>query len=237
MGGTDGPHGTRNLLIDLDGTLVASRKAALPLAFIFHGCAGLGHDISLGKRLGVLRTVTRAVQGSGEICNFRRSVQSLAGYLRVEPAAAEALYRSTLRHMFPKLRPWFRPIPEAQRFLKAVRGRYRLILATNPVWPLEYVEMRMRWGGINPDWFEFIASSETMHHAKPETGYFLELLQHLNLRGSDCLFIGDSARKDFPAHAAGMRVFLLNRRPPHQVRGQAAWGDYQDLQRHLGGLA
>ena len=93
------------------------------------------------------------------------------------------------------------------------RLKYGLTLATNPVWPPEIIEMRVKWAGIDPSVFGFITHVRAMHAIKPRPEYYQEILDLQGLKAEDCLLIGDNVKMDLPATRAGIRVFIINSKP------------------------
>lgn len=96
---------------------------------------------------------------------------------------------------------------ETVRFLKE-RGR-KLVLASNPVFPLTAQKNRMRWAGTDPEEFCYITSYENSRFCKPDPRYYREILQTLRLVPEECLMVGNDVKEDGAALQAGMRVFLL----------------------------
>ena len=86
---------------------------------------------------------------------------------------------------------------------------YRVVIATEPIFPLIAMESRLRWAGIDPASVEFITSYETSTYCKPELGYFREVAAKLGVAPEECAMVGNDVAEDMPAEDAGMKVFLL----------------------------
>lgn len=54
---------------------------------------------------------------------------------------------------------------------------YRLVVTTNPLFPLCALLRRLEWGGLDASDFEFVTSYETSGYAKPGTGYYVQTLE------------------------------------------------------------
>ncbi|NDG84160.1 MAG: HAD family hydrolase [Proteobacteria bacterium] len=141
--------------------------------------------------------------------NHERMIENFARHFRIDFEAAEKEVRDNLNHVFPKLKSHFGKIQGAAKFLDWARNHYSLTLATNPVWPIELVHMRMAWGGIDPALFPSITTADRMHACKPHKEYYLELLSQEKFEAHECLMIGNERKMDLPATAAGVSVFLL----------------------------
>ncbi len=86
----------------------------------------------------------------------------------------------------------------------------RVVLATNPLFPLSAVVERMRWAAVDDLPWELVTSYEEMHACKPSAAYYEEILQRTGLRPEECLMVGNDVAEDMaPARALGMSTFLV----------------------------
>lgn len=100
--------------------------------------------------------------------------------------------------------------PEAARLIEDAKAAgYRLVLATNPVFPAIATESRIRWAGLDPSVFELYTTYENTGYCKPNPDYYRDILQRLHIRAEDCLMVGNDVDEDMVAATLGMRVFLL----------------------------
>lgn len=86
---------------------------------------------------------------------------------------------------------------------------YRLILATNPLFPQAATYWRIRWAGLKPEDFDYISTYENSCCCKPNLEYYRQLLRLHNLLPEECMMIGNDAAEDMIASELGMDVFLL----------------------------
>lgn len=100
--------------------------------------------------------------------------------------------------------------PMAAEVVSMLKARgVRLVLASNPVFPLVAQENRMRWAGVSPRDFAYITSYENSHFCKPNPEYYREIADVLHLEPWECLMVGNDVREDMAAREVGMEVFLL----------------------------
>lgn len=85
----------------------------------------------------------------------------------------------------------------------------KVVLASNPLFPMIAQKSRMNWAGLNTDDFAYITSYENSHFCKPSKEYYTEIAELLNLNPEECLMVGNNATEDMVAREAGMNVFLL----------------------------
>lgn len=99
---------------------------------------------------------------------------------------------------------------EADRVIKGLRSKgYRLILATNPVFPEVATKKRIEWAGLNASDFEFITTYENSHFSKPGINYYKEILDKAGLKPCECLMVGNDTSDDMSAKDLGLDVFLV----------------------------
>ncbi|MCR5721954.1 MAG: HAD family hydrolase, partial [Lachnospiraceae bacterium] len=85
----------------------------------------------------------------------------------------------------------------------------KVVLASNPLFPMIAQKSRMNWAGLNTDDFDYITSYENSHFCKPSKEYYVEIAELLDLNPEECLMVGNNATEDMVAREAGMNVFLL----------------------------
>ncbi len=100
--------------------------------------------------------------------------------------------------------------PEVPKCIAALRqAGYRLVLATNPLFPRAGTENRLRWAGVEPSDFVRCTTYEDTHFCKPNPAYYRELLEDLGAPPEECLMVGNDVDEDMVAQTLGLRVFLL----------------------------
>jgi len=86
---------------------------------------------------------------------------------------------------------------------------YKVVLATNPLFPRAATESRVRWAGLRPEDFELITVYDNSYHCKPNPAYYEDVLNAIGAKGEECAMIGNDAKEDMIAETLGMKVFLL----------------------------
>jgi FMN phosphatase YigB (HAD superfamily) len=118
------------------------------------------------------------------------------------------------REDFLKLQAGTSPRPEAIKVIRyAVQNKYTIVVATNPLFPLQAMTSRLNWAGLSPAEFPFrlITSYESMHFAKPNPAYYAEILGIIGWPIQPVCMIGNSLKDDIlPASEIGITCFYLN---------------------------
>ena len=200
------------ILFDLDGTLIGMDQdefIRLYFATLLDKLAELGYDKK--TMLGVLETcIVNTKYNDGRCTNeerFWQTFNELTDGPNEELGAALIEFYSKDFHSV--LAGSCTPYPRANDILDcARRNGFRIILATNPLFPAVATHTRIRLGGMDPSDFEYITAYENSSYCKPNPDYFRELLEKLGIAPDECVMIGNDTRDDFSAHALGIPVFV-----------------------------
>lgn len=86
---------------------------------------------------------------------------------------------------------------------------YRLVLATNPIFPAVATRSRIRWAGLTPEDFCHYTTYENSRFCKPNSAYYQAILETIGVVPEECLMVGNDVGDDMVAEKLGMQVFLL----------------------------
>lgn len=116
---------------------------------------------------------------------------------------------------------------------------YDLVIATNPLFPIEAVYKRIEWAQLNIEDFIFITSFEHMHFTKPHLGYYKEILTKINKKPSECLMVGNDVVEDMVAKKLAIKTYLIT---DHLIGDLTKdthiddWGSYKDFYNYVESL-
>ncbi len=200
------------ILFDLDGTLLPMDTEVFIKAYF----GGLAKKVApfgyAPERLfeTIWRGTAAMVKNDGSMTNeqvFWRAFSESFG----EPSeAALSAFDEFYATDFPKLYTSCGFAPEAAEVVRDLKKRgYRVVLATNPVFPRAATEARVRWTGLSPSEFDYITTYEGSSSCKPDTLYYREIMQKLGLDPAECVMVGNDVEEDMIASTLGMEVFLL----------------------------
>ncbi|XMB72053.1 HAD family hydrolase [Mycoplasmatota bacterium WC30] len=86
---------------------------------------------------------------------------------------------------------------------------YKIVLATNPLFPMRANHHRIRWAGFKPDDFIYISSFEKNSYCKPHLEYYKEVLSEINKLPDECMMVGNDAYEDMVSGKLGLKTFLI----------------------------
>ncbi|MBC7194247.1 MAG: HAD family hydrolase [Caldisericia bacterium] len=109
---------------------------------------------------------------------------------------------------FPKLSCFGKPAKNGREtVLKLMNMGYKVVIATNSIFPEIAIYERMKWANIYDLEFSYVTTMENMHYAKPHVEYYIEILEKLKFEPKDTIMIGDDIVMDIePAKKLGIRA-------------------------------
>ena len=100
--------------------------------------------------------------------------------------------------------------PKAAELIGLLKKKgFRLVLATNPLFPGTATHQRVGWAGLKPKDFALVTVYENSRHCKPNPEYYRDIVNELGLAPERCMMIGNDVSEDMVAGALGMQTFLL----------------------------
>jgi len=199
------------MLFDLDGTLLDydMRRDFLPPYF----AALAAHVADVVSPNALTAAVMR---GSDAISNNDGSRTNLEAFAEVfyplighAREAMEPRFMDFYENVFPSLQKYARRKPEARRAMQAAFDRgCDVVIATNPHFPAIATQHRLAWAGIDDFNFRKVTAYENSSFAKPNLGYYREILDELGRAPEEALMIGDEAM-DMVAGHLGCPTFLV----------------------------
>lgn len=85
----------------------------------------------------------------------------------------------------------------------------RVVLATNPLFPLDGVRTRLSWVGLTDGDFELVTHYENCRYSKPNPNYYRDIMERLGVSAQECVMVGNSLTDDMSAEQLGITTFLV----------------------------
>ncbi|MBP3583229.1 MAG: HAD family hydrolase [Clostridia bacterium] len=200
------------ILFDLDGTLLPLDQNYFVRVYfksLTEKLAGDGYDpkrFSEAMKVGIYKMVTNDGSDTNENIFWKSFSEAYGKDCRVDEPLFEEFYDKS----FPKIQSEVGYSSRADEVVKELKSRgYRLVLATNPVFPRVATLERMRWAGISREDFEIITTYENSRYTKPNPDYYRTLAKAIGVLPEECLMVGNDTTDDGNAKKAGMKVFIL----------------------------
>ena len=107
---------------------------------------------------------------------------------------------------------------------------YKLVIATNPLFPRSAILNRISWAKVNLDDFDFVTSFEHMHFCKPKIEYYKEVLENIDKKPSECLMVGNDVNEDMISKEIGVKTYLIENNIIGKVNDNVDHkGNYKDF--------
>ncbi len=202
------------IFFDLDGTLLPMDEDAFVGAY-FKGLAEklapLGYEPqSLLKS--IWTGVKAMVNNSGACTNEEMFWRAFTDIYGEKCRQDEGVFEDFYINEFQRVQHVCGFDPEAAEVITKLKHMgYRLVLATNPLFPRVATESRIRWAGLSPEDFVYISTYENSRHSKPNLDYYKEIMDKVGVLPEECLMVGNNVEEDMIAEQLGMSTFLCTK--------------------------
>jgi FMN phosphatase YigB (HAD superfamily) len=203
------------LLLDLDDTLLNTNMDTFIPAYYRGLAAALADKVAPEVMIPALMSATKAMMQNLDPALTLREVFDAHFFpsLALDRSALQERIDHFYDDVFPKLGSLTSPIPEAVRLVEwAFEQGHRVVIATNPLFPLKAIQHRLRWAGLPPDKYPFamVTSYETFHFTKETVAYYPEMLAQLGWPDDPAVMVGDDMEREVkPTQAAGLPVYWV----------------------------
>ncbi len=115
-----------------------------------------------------------------------------------------------------------------------------IVVATQPMFPLEAVKKRLSWTNLNADMFDYVTVYDESTFCKPNPLYYKEIMDKFGATKENTVMIGNDVNEDIlPCKELGVETFLvldgLINLQNHDISDMRQ-GDYLDLIKYLKSL-
>ncbi len=204
----------RAVLFDLDDTLLENNMDRFVKEYFDLLTPHMAHMVLPEKFVSALLHATFAMIENRDSAVTNRQAFINDFFPRVGWKAEEMmpLFDDFYAVQFDKLRSLTRPNPSARAAIQTAFDRgCDVVIATNPIFPETAIRQRIEWAGVSDFPFKLITSYEVMHFAKPNSRYYLEILEHIGRSPGECIMVGNDWDNDIaPAMKASLQVFWVN---------------------------
>jgi len=200
------------ILFDLDGTLLPMDQDAFTHAYFKLLAARLAPHGYDPKALvdGIWTGTAAMVKNDGSCTNEQAFWKRFAKIFGDHVYQDEPIFADFYETEFQQVQKCCGFNPNAGSIVDTLKSKgYRLILATNPLFPETATRSRIRWAGLDVNDFELFTTYENSRYCKPNLQYYIEILNRIGCKAEECMMIGNDVQEDMLAGQLGMQVFLL----------------------------
>lgn len=200
----------KTILFDLDGTLLPMDMDVFVSSYfklLAKKVAPLGYELMKSIWDGVAAMVIN----DGSISNEQAFWKKFCDIYGADAIKDQPVFEEFYRVDFQQAKQFCGFNPKAAELINRLKENgYRLLLATNPLFPAVATMSRIRWAGLDAEDFGYISTYENCCHCKPNPDYYRDIIAECELDPVECLMVGNDVNEDMvAASAVGMSVFLL----------------------------
>ncbi|MFH2037882.1 MAG: DinB family protein [Chloroflexota bacterium] len=235
---------TLTLLLDLDDTLLDSNMENFIPAYFQALSSSLNDIVSPDIMFQALIGGTKRMMENKDPQHFLSEVFEEYFYpkIGIEKKVLFPRINKFYDDIFPDLQYLTKQRQDSIDFVNwAIKEDIKIVIATNPLFPLKAIYHRLRWAGLDPKDYPFamVTTYENSHFTKENISYFPEILGKLGWPDGSVVMVGNDIKMDIePAMAAGLPVFWINNEVGGaKERHEIPQGRMDDLRSWLEGSA
>jgi FMN phosphatase YigB (HAD superfamily) len=202
----------RAIFFDLDGTLLTLDTEAFVKRYMKRLGEYTAHVVNPELLVKSVWDATKQMMkdNGAERTNeevFRKHFLNLCS---IEQETIWPIFDKFYAEEFPLLKEDIEPHPYALKVVEEAKKQgYKLVVATNPIFPGVAIQERMRWAGLVETDFEHVTIFETSRYCKPNPKYFMEICEHIGIQPENVIMIGNDMQQDMVAAEVGLKTFLV----------------------------
>lgn len=141
---------------------------------------------------------------------------------------------------FDRVRDCVVEVPLVKKSIEILKDKgYKLVIATNPLFPIKAIYKRIEWAGLDVDDFSYISCYRKSSYCKPNLQFYEEILQAIGKRADECYMVGNDVQEDMIAGEIGMTTYLITdyiiNRGEQEIEADYQ-GSYEDFYEFVKGL-
>lgn len=202
----------KTVMFDLDGTLLPMNQEAFIKAYfgsLAKKMATKGLDPQ--KLISAVGKGTMAmVNNDGNCTNEECFWKVFDAMMELDHTLIEEDFNDFYKNEFKQAKEACGYNPASQKLVRFFKEKgYRLICATNPLFPPIATRQRIEWAGIDPSDFDWITTYDNSSFCKPNLNYYKEILERFKLNSEEVLMIGNDVDEDLVVQQLNMKAYLV----------------------------
>ena len=197
------------VLFDLDNTLILFEEVKFVNGYYPRLAArfeGVFPDGQFAERL--MKATVELRNNDGSRINRELFITALCDGLDVNRKEVWARFEQFFSLDFDVFRDTVVATPGAGNVFRYVKERkLKLVVATNPIWPLSVQQKRIVWAGLGGAEVDLVTHIDNMSYCKPQLGYFRQICRLIDVQPEECLMVGDDPANDMVAALTGMKTY------------------------------
>ncbi len=199
------------VLFDLDNTLIRFSEREFFESYVSRVSEAFSDimppDVFVSK---LLLSTQALVDNRGEMSNADYFMNAFVGGYEDRREEIWGRFLSIKQSEYDRV-PDLMTLPKGVRevLLYLKRRRTKIVIASNPIWPLEAQLKRLSWAGLADLQFDLVAHIENMSYCKPHVEFYREVCAKIDESPETCLMVGNDPVNDMVVATIGMKTFLV----------------------------
>jgi len=198
------------VLFDLDNTLILFEESEFFKIYsqkLYNSFRDILTPEEFSKKL--WRSTTVMINNDGKLYNAEYFMNDFAQGINENKHILWQRFEDFYSNQFEQFQPLMKPISGAPELLKKLKEiGLKLVIATNPMFPLEVQLLRIKWAGLEEIEFDLITHAHNSTFCKPNTEYYVEICKKINVKPEKCIMVGNDTINDMIAGKIGIKTFL-----------------------------
>ncbi len=230
----------KTILFDLDGTLLpmdTERFMYLYGKAVARGFSDFNEPDQLFRH--VMTSVKHTIMNKEKRKNADVFFEDFARRVQEPVEAYSSRFKTFYNNHFDSVQSATQVSVEIVEAVKVLKEKnYQLIIATNPIFPMEANRQRIKWAGLDISDFDYVSSFEENHYCKPHIEFYQEVLEINGIEAKEVLMVGNDVQEDLVISALGSQTYLIEDHMIHrggEIESEHR-GNYQDFLTFVKGL-
>ena len=198
------------VLFDLDNTLLMFKELTFFEAYskkLYLAFRDIFSVEEFSKRL--MFSTQQMIENNGLQTNAEYFIDSFVDGTTFDKQKLWGRLESFYANEFEQFQPLMTPHPDARDVILRLKEiGLKVVIATNPMFPMNIQQMRLHWANLGDINFDLITSADNFNYCKPRLEYYREICFQINLEPEKCLMVGNDALNDMIASQIGMKTYL-----------------------------
>lgn len=198
------------VLFDLDNTLILFDENEFFKVYsqkLYNSFQDILTPDEFGEKL--WKSTSVMINNNGKANNAEYFMNDFAQGINEDKHKLWQRFEDFYSNIFQQFQPLMTPIPGVPELLYELKEiGLKLVIATNPMFPLEVQQLRIKWAGLKEIEFDLITHAHNSTFCKPNPNYYLEICRKIEVKPKECIMVGNDVLNDMIAGKTGMKTFL-----------------------------
>jgi len=150
-------------------------------------------------------------KNDGSIVNRERFLQAFSRGIDLTPEEIWGRFDRFYTEDFDRFKDMVAAPDCAHDVFSYIRDKgLKIVIATNPIWPLSAQMRRLSWVGLEDFDIALVTHIDNMTFCKPQLGYYQQICSMIGEQPGDCLMVGNDPANDMVAARIGVRTYLTD---------------------------